>query len=71
MFYELVNGNYALYSNVEYGIMLATTPLPFALNSYWFYLLVSALHRFLDRKEMVAAQQRADAAAAELMRKHR
>ena len=45
-----------------------TTPLPFVLNSYWFYLLVAGLSRVLERQKQVAAQQKADAAAAELQK---
>jgi len=71
LFFELVNGNYSQYSNVEYAIMFVTTPLPFVLNSYWFYLLVTALSRFFVKKNRLAAQQKADAIAAELLRKHR
>jgi len=71
LFFELVNGNFAEYSRLEYAIMFVTTPLPFILNSYWFYLLVAGLSRFFEKKSQAAAQQRADAAAAELLRKHR
>ena len=46
--------------------MFVTTPLPFVLNSYWFYLLVVGLNRVYERQKQVAAQQKADAAAAEL-----
>ena len=66
LFFELVNGNFILYSSLEYAVMFVTTPLPFVLNSYWFYLLVVGLNRVYERQKQVAAQQKADAAAAEL-----
>ena len=66
LFYEIVNGNYSAYSSVEYGCVFFTTPLPFILNSYWFYLLFNSVIRFLEGKRRLSDQRRAEAIAAEI-----
>eukprot|EP00966_Prymnesium_polylepis_P257138 5940161-Prymnesium_polylepis.1 len=35
MVYKMVYGSYAAYSTFDFGLAVATTPLPFVLNSYW------------------------------------
>ena len=50
-FYHLVNGNYAAYTNWEFWCVFFLTPLPFILNSYWFYLLVSGVVKHLTKKK--------------------
>ena len=35
MVYKMVYGSYAAYSAFDFGLAVATTPLPFVLNSYW------------------------------------
>ena len=67
LFYELVNGNYSAYSYWEYSCVFLTTPLPFILNSYWFYLLFTGLHKFLEGRRAIYRQRKADAAAADLL----
>jgi hypothetical protein len=40
LFYKLCRGNYAAYNTFDFSLMVATCPLPFMLNTYWFYLPV-------------------------------
>lgn len=49
MGYHMLHGNYAAFSPFEFGVTLACTPLPFILNSYWFYLLFTGVVKFLAR----------------------
>ena len=49
--YKLAYGNYASYNTFDYVLMWLTCPLPFLLNSYWFYLLVRGLIDFLKKKD--------------------
>lgn len=49
LFYHLVNGNYDSYSPGEFWCVFFLTPLPFILNSYWFYLLFTGVVRFLTK----------------------
>ena len=51
--------------------MFLTTPLPFILNSYWFYLLFTGLHKFLEGRRAIYRQRKADAAAADLLAESR
>ena len=50
-FYTLVQGEYASYNGFDYALMMLTCPIPFMLNSYWFYLLVRGLISFLQKKK--------------------
>jgi len=46
--YKLLSGDYSRYNAFDFGLMTLTCPLPFLLNSYWFYLLVRGLILFLE-----------------------
>ena len=56
-FYHLVNGNYAAYTNWEFWCVFFLTPLPFILNSYWFYLLFTGVIKFHNKKNLTPAQR--------------
>lgn len=56
LFYKLCRGNYAAYNTFDFSLMVATCPLPFMLNTYWFYLLVRGLIGFLGESRVVKAQ---------------
>jgi len=49
--YKLVYGNYSSYNMFDFCLMWLTCPLPFLLNTYWFYLLVRGLIDFLKKKK--------------------
>jgi len=51
LFYHLVEGNYAAFSQGEFWCVFFLTPLPFILNSYWFYLLFTGVVRFLTKSK--------------------
>lgn len=50
MFFHLVYGNYAPFSAFEFYVTVVCSPLPFILNSYWFYLLYHGVVKFLTRR---------------------
>ena len=58
LFFYMVNGNYAAFSAFEFWTFFFTTPLPFMLNSYWFYLLFVGIVKFLNKKNLTTEQQR-------------
>lgn len=51
MLYHLLRGDYAPYSALEFGITIFFCPLPFILNSYWFYMLFAGVIRFLTKRD--------------------
>ena len=57
LFYHLVNGSYAQFTPSEFWCVFFLTPLPFILNSYWFYLLFSGVLKFLYKKNMTPQQR--------------
>ena len=50
MVYQIVYADYAAYTTADLLITLCTTPLPFMLNSYWFYLLFNGVIKFLSKR---------------------
>jgi len=56
LFYKLVYGNYGAYNPFDFCLMMLTCPLPFMLNSYWFYLLVRGLVDFLENSRQDASK---------------
>ena len=59
LFNHLVNGNYQAYSSWEFWCVFFLTPLPFILNSYWFYLLVTGVLKHLSKRAQSAQVERA------------
>ena len=57
LFFHLVNGNYSSYTSWEFWCVFFLTPLPFILNSYWFYLLFTGVIKFLNKKNLTPAQR--------------
>lgn len=57
LFYHLVNGNYADFSSYQFWCVFFLTPLPFMLNSYWFYLLFTSVIKFLNKKHLTPQQR--------------
>lgn len=57
--YHLVNGHYAAFSTFEFWSCVCTTPLPFALNSYWFYLLFTGVVKFLSKRAAAGRKAKA------------
>jgi hypothetical protein len=59
LFYKLCRGNYTAYNTFDSGLMMLTCPLPFMLNSYWFYLLVRGLisHIYENRGKDAGARR--------------
>jgi len=47
--YKLAYGNYSSYNTFDFCLLWVTCPLPFLLNTYWFYLLVRGLVDFLKK----------------------
>lgn len=58
LFYHLVNGNYAAYTPYQFWCVFFLTPLPFILNSYWFYLLFTGVVKFLTKKKDMTPAER-------------
>ena len=57
LFYHLVNGNYSAYTPYQFWCVFFLTPLPFILNSYWFYLLFTGVVKFLNKKNLTPEQR--------------
>lgn len=68
LFFHLVNGNYVDFSTGEFWCVFFLTPLPFILNSYWFYLLFTGVVRFLTKDKHVSELSESEQA---LLRKNR
>jgi len=47
LFYKMADCSYAAFSRADFVVAWATMPIPFVLNSFWFYLLASGVLRFL------------------------
>ncbi len=46
LFYQLFNGNYSAFSAAEFWLTVTFVPLPFVLNAFWFYLLVTSVAKY-------------------------
>ena len=57
LFSHLVNANYSEFSSYQFWCVFFLCPLPFILNSYWFYLLFTGVIKFLNKKNLTPAQR--------------
>lgn len=48
-FYKLVSSSYEQYSTFDFYLAAATVPLPFMLNSFWFYMLSIGVLNFRNK----------------------
>ena len=51
LFYAMVYGSYEHFSDADFYIAASTMPIPFLLNSFWFWLLVSGLRKLLEKEK--------------------
>ena len=59
-----VHSSYAAFTAVEFGLFIVSVPIPFVLNSFWFYLLFVGLCKFIAKKDKLKSdKQKAEAAA--------
>ena len=49
--YHLLYADYALFSRFQFWCVVLLTPLPFILNSYWFFLLIGGVLKFLEKRK--------------------
>ena len=50
LFYKMVYSSYERYSHLEFRVAICTMPIPFMLNSFWFYLLFTGVMKFIRKK---------------------
>jgi len=48
---RMLRSSYAEYSQFDFNLCVLSTPIPFMLNGYWFYLLFSGVVKFLTKKK--------------------
>lgn len=49
IFYKMVDCSYSAYTRADFCIAWLTMPIPFILNSFWFYLLATGVLRLLAK----------------------